>query len=706
MWTSREAIHCLLNPNSIAIIGASGDSSRFTGRTLKYLLKHRYRGKIYPVNPKYKELAGLPCYPGISDLPETIDTAFIQIPSAGVVEVIKECIGQGVRTAIIHTAGLGESGEKGKERQKEIKRLAEESGMRICGPNSAGLINVIEKVALTPVVALELDELTPGKIGLVSQSGGMTGAFLTRAEGRKIGFSAIISTGNEMDLEASDYIEFFLEDPQTKVIAVFLEGFRNIPRFLQVADLALEKGKPIVVLKIGRTQVGATAAASHTGALTGSDEVYNAVFKQKGITRVYAQEDLIEVAALFAKSPPPRGRRIGIVTTTGGGAMHLADECAFLGMEFPSPSPKTIAEASRGLPTFASLSNPLDVTMSGVGGGYRQSLDLFLKDENFDAVVAVVGTSSQFEPEMGVKPILERDKFSTKAFAAFLNPDAQVALRLLEEDGVPTFKTPEGCARALRHFIDRGAFLEKLALRKRMVPRPLSVDGEKVRILLSGKRGNLNEHEGKALLREYGVPTVREMIAQDAGQAVAMAGEIGYPVALKILSPQILHKTEAGAVRLYLRSPEEVTAAYSKIMQNAKGYNPQAEIQGVLVQEMIGEGIEVIAGISRDPQFGPVVLFGLGGIFVELFRDVALRLAPVTVAEATDMVEEIKGARLLKGFRGKPASDVDAIIDVITRVSQLAVDLKDRVLELDINPLIVCEKGRGVRAVDALVVLN
>jgi len=706
MWTSREAIDCLLNPKSIAIIGASGDFSRFTGRTLKYLLKHGYAGKIYPVNPKYKELAGLPCYPNISELPEAVDTAFIQIPSAGVVEAIQQCIGRGVRTAIIHTAGLGESGEKGKERQKEIKRLAEESGMRICGPNSAGIVNVTGKVALTPVVALELDELTPGKIGLVSQSGGMTGAFLTRAEGRKIGFSSIISTGNEMDLEASDYIEFFLEDPQTQVIAVFLEGFRNIPRFRQVADLALEKGKPMVVLKIGRTEVGAKAAASHTGALTGSDDVYNAVFKQKGITRVYAQEDLIEVASLFSKSPPPKGRRIGIVTTTGGGAMHLADECAFLGMEFPSPSPKTIAEASRGLPSFASLSNPLDVTMSGVGGGYRQSLDLFLKDENFDLVLAVVGTSSQFEPEMGVKPILERDKSSAKPFAAFLNPDAQVALRLLEEKGVPTFKTPEGCARALRHLIDRGAILEKVAKRKEMAPPPLSIDREKVRLLLSGKRGSLNEYEGKDLLRKYGIPTVKEMIAGDVSRAVAMAGEMGYPVALKILSPQILHKTEAGAVRLHLRSPEEVTAAYAEIRQNAERYNPRAEIQGVLVQEMIREGIEVIVGISRDSQFGPVVLFGLGGIFVELFHDVALRLAPVTVAEATDMVEEIKGSRLLKGFRGKPAADVEAIVDVISRVSQLAVDLKDRVLELDINPLIVCQKGKGVRAVDALVVLN
>lgn len=461
MKNVKGAIQHLLRPRSIAIVGASGDASRFTGRTLKYLIKHKFTGEIYPVNPKYNELAGLRCYHSISDLPERVDLAFLQIPSAQIVEAVRECGKKRIPAVLIHTAGLGESGEEGKRRQQEIKKLAEEYRIRICGPNSAGIVNVHEKVALSPVVALELDSLTPGEIGLVSQSGGMMGAFLTRAEGRRIGFSFVISTGNEMDLEASDYIEFLLEDPHTKVIAVFLEGFRNIPRFSRVADLALMKNKPIVVLKIGRTEVGAKAAASHTGALTGSDALYNAFFKQKGVTRVYAQEDLIEVASLFAKTHPPRGKRVGIVTTTGGGAMHLADECASLGMEFPSPSQKTIEEASKGLPNFASLSNPLDVTMSGVGGGYRKCLDLFLKDDNFDIVVAVVGTSSQFEPEMGVKPILERDRSSSKPLVAFFNPDAQEALCLMEQNRVPSFRTPEGCARALRYLIDRGVFLEK-----------------------------------------------------------------------------------------------------------------------------------------------------------------------------------------------------------------------------------------------------
>jgi acyl-CoA synthetase (NDP forming) len=706
MSKTVDAIHCLLHPKSIAILGASGDFSRFTGRTLKYLLKHGYPGKIFPINPKYGELCDLKCYPSLHTIPEPVETVFIQIPGAGVVDAVKECIDHGVKTAIIHTAGMGESGPEGRNRQEAVKRLAWEKGLRICGPNSAGIVNIHGKVALTPVVALELDSLTPGSIGLVSQSGGMTGAFLTRAEGRKIGFSSIISTGNEMDLEAADYLEYFLEDSRTKVIAVFLEQFRNIPKFLRVADLAREKRKPIVILKIGRTEIGAKAAASHTGALTGSDAVYDAVFKQKGITRVYAQEDLIEVASLFSRSRPPRGKRVGIVTTTGGGAMHLADECAYLGMEFPSPSPETLTEASKGLPAFASVGNPLDVTMSGVGGGYRQSLDLFLKDENFDLVVAVVGTSSQFAPEMGVKPILDRDRSSPKPLVSFLNPDAQEALRLLEENGIATFRTPEGCARALKHFIELGRSQDQFELRRGRSPLKFPLKAEGLGPLLSGKKGARDERESKALLAAYGVPTVREAAAKNAEEAASMAARIGFPVVLKILSPQILHKTEAGAVRLNLCSPGDVRAAFHEAMKNAKAYNPQAEIQGVLIQEMLGGGTEVIVGTKRDSQFGPVILFGLGGVFVELFRDVALRVAPILKEEAQEMVEEVKGYRLLQGFRGKPRGDIEALVDVLCRVSQLAVDLKDRLVELDVNPLMVFEKGKGVRAADALAVLE
>ncbi len=700
-----EQIRYILSPKSVAIVGASSDFTKFTGRTLKYLLKHGYKGKIYPINPKYEEMVGLKCFSSVEALPEGVDTAFIQIPSKGVEGVIKECIKKGIKGAIIHSAGFGEAGEEGRRRQQEIKEMIQKIGLRLVGPNTAGVANIVDRIILTPVVSYELDELTPGQIGLVSQSGGLTGAILTRAEARGIGFSYIISTGNEMDLEASDYIRFLVDDPHTKVIALFLETLRNVEKFHKVVELAHERGKPVLVLKVGRAEVGAKAAASHTGALTGSDVVYDAVFKQKGVIRLEALEDLFEVSSLFCKYKPPKGNRIGMLTSTGGGATVLADACGMLGLSFPKPSDSTVQISSQWLPDFASRANPLDVTLSGLGGGYKKSLDLFLRDENFDIVIAVVGTSAQFEPEMGVKPILERDKGIDKPLISFLNPNAEKALRILEKEGIPTFRTPEACARALKNLIDYGKFLEKYSKLRTAPPSEVSsVDLKRVRIVLDSPRKALNEYQSKQILAQYGIPIVKERIATSVEESLVMAKEIGFPIALKVLSPDILHKTEAKAIKLGISSEESLRKAYAEILQNAKRCNPDAKIDGVLVQEMVPYGIETIVGVSQDPQFGPTVMFGLGGIFVEVYRDVSLRVVPLTRADAEEMVREVKGSVLLEGYRGREKGDVEGIIDVILKVSHLAMDLKDEIMELDINPIMVLQKGKGVKAVDALMV--
>jgi acyl-CoA synthetase (NDP forming) len=697
-------IKSILSPKSVAIVGASADFSKFTGRTLKYLLKHGYKGRIYPINPKYREMAGLQCFPSIEALPEPVDTAFIQIPSKGVASVIKECVSKGIRGVIVHSAGLAETGEEGKRKEREIKGMIDGTALRIVGPNTAGVANIVEKVILTPVVGYELDELTPGRIGLVSQSGGLTGALLTRAEARGIGFSYIISTGNEMDLEASDYMRFLIHDPHTDVIAVFLEGIRNVEKFYGAVDLAHEKEKPILVLKVGRAEVGSRAAASHTGALTGSDAVYDAVFKQRGIVRLEALEDLFEVSSLFSKHKPPKGTRIGMLTTTGGGATILADACGVLGFNFPKPSEETVRVSSQWLPDFASTANPLDVTMSGVGGGYSKSLDLFLRDENFDIVIAVVGTSAQFEPEMGVKPILERDKTIDKPVVSFLNPNAEKALKLLEGDEIPTFRTPEACARALKYLVDYGRFLEKHPMVKAAPSRGPLEDLARIKKFLDSPQRTLDEYRSKLILAHYDIPIVREEVATSLEEALAIAREIGLPVVLKVLSPDILHKTEARVVRLDIISEEDVKKAYGEILENARAYKPDATIHGILVQEMVCGGTEVIVGMSHDPQFGPTVMFGLGGIFVEVYRDVSLRVVPLTRADAEEMIDEVKGSALLEGYRGRQKGDVEGIIDVILKVSRLAMDLGEEVRELDINPLIVLGEGRGVKAADALIV--
>lgn len=700
-----EQIKYILSPKSVAIVGASSDYTKFTGRTLKYLLKHGYKGQVYPINPKYEEIAGLKCLPSVEALPEGVETAFIQIPNKGVPSVVKECVKMGVKGIIIHPAGLAETGEEGRKKQQEIKEMIKGTGVRVVGPNTAGVANIIEKIILSAVVSYELDELTPGRIGLISQSGGLTGALLTRSEARRIGFSYIISTGNEMDLEVSDYMRFLIDDSHTNVIAIFLEGIRNVEKFCEVVDLANEMGKPILVLKVGKTEVGSKAAASHTGTFTGSDAVYDAVFKQKGVIRLETLEDLFEVSSLFSKYKPPRGDRIGMLTTTGGGATILADACGVLGLHFPKPSEKTVQVSSQWLPEFASRANPLDVTMSGAGGGYRKSLDLFLKDENFDIVVAVVGTSAQFEPEMGVKPILERDQAIDKPIVCFLNPNAEKALQILEKEGVPTFRTPEACARALKNLVDYGKFIEKYPkLKTTPFPAGPSVDMKGIKAVLDSPQKALNEYKSKWILAQYGIPIVKENIATSVEEGLDMAEAVGFPVALKVLSPDILHKTEAKVVMLGISSEEDFRKGYAEILQNAKRYRPDSKIDGVLIQEMVQGGTEVIVGMSQDPQFGPTVMFGLGGIFVEIYKDVSLRLVPLKRMDAEEMIHEVKGSVLLEGYRGKEKGDLEGVIDVILKVSQLAMDLREEVVELDINPLIVLGEGKGVKAVDALVI--
>ena len=704
MEPTVEQIKYILSPGSIAIVGASSDFTKFPGRTLKYLLKHGYKGKIYPINPKYDEIVGLTCFPSIEALPECVDTAFIQIPSKGVAGVVRECITKGIKGVIIHSAGLAETGEEGRKKQQELKEMIRGTAVRLVGPNTAGIANIVEKVILTPVVAYELNELTPGRIGIVSQSGGLTGALVTRAEARGIGFSYIISTGNEMDLEASDFMRFLIDDPHTDVITLFLEGIRNPEKFCEAVDLAHERGKPILVLKVGRAEVGSRAAASHTGTLTGSDATYDAFFKQKGLIRLEALEDLFEISSLFSKYTPPKGNRIGMLTTTGGGALILADACGMVGLDFPPPSEATVQTSFQWLPDFASRANPLDVTMAGVGGGYRKSLDLFLRDENFDIIIAVVGTSAQFEPEMGLKPILERDKTIGKPIVSFLNPYAEEALKLLEKEGIPTFRTPEACARALKYLVDYGKFLEKYSPLKVTPPAGPSLGPVKVKKLLGSPQTPLNEYQSKVILAHYGIPVVKEKIATSLEEGLTIAREIGFPVVLKVLSPDILHKTEAHVVKLDIFSEEDLEKGYAEILENAQRYKPDAAIDGVLIQQMVRGGTKVIVGMSQDPQFGPTMMFGLGGIFVELYKDVSLRVAPLGRTDAEEMINEVKGSVLLREYRGKERGDVEGLIDVILKVSRLAMDCKEEVMELDINPLIVLGEGKGVKAVDALIV--
>lgn len=705
MNSISDQLNYLLSPKSIVIVGASADYSKFTGRTVKYILKYRYPGKLYAVNPARTEVSGIPCFPSVKDLPEAVDTAFIQIAAKGVPGVIEQCIEKNVKSIIIHAAGLGESGEEGKKTQERIKAQIREAGIRVVGPNCAGIVNMTESMILSPIVCYEIDDIPKGRIGLISQSGGLTGAYVSRAADRGIGFSYVISTGNEMDLGVSEFAHYLLRDKNTDAIAIFLEALRNVDLFREVAAEAMDRGKPIVVLKVGRTEVGARAAASHTGALTGADTIYDAFFRQYGIVRVETLEDLFEVPALFCKTKPPKGRNVGIITTTGGGATIVLEAAAQAGLQFPPPSDSAIREATAFLPSFAAKSNPMDVTMSGTGGGFKKGLEVLLKDDTFDMIVGVVGTSSQFEPHLGVQPIVDVCKDAKKPLVAFCNPNAADALRLFEKNGIPSFRTPESCGRALGYLVKYGEALDRFNRNRnqRQTPDPDSPTAANARKILGNTGRILNEHDSKRVLSAYGIQVTTEKLTGDVEQAKKAAKEIGYPVVMKVMSADIPHKTEAEVIKLGVPSERELVASYGEILEKAKKFKADGKIDGVLIQEMAERGVELIIGMKRDASFGPVIMFGLGGIFVEVFKDVSFRIQPISLPDAREMIEEIKGSKLLDGYRGMEQMDCEAIASTLMSVASLSLDLGEEIQELDINPLIVYPKGKGIKVVDALI---
>jgi acetyltransferase len=700
-----EEIDCVLSPRSIAIVGASADYSKFPGRTVKYVLKHRYPGKLYAVNPARKEVSGIPCFPSVSDLPEPVDMAFIQIAAERVPEVIEQCISRGVKSVVIQASGFGESRGDGKGIQERLKARIKESGIRVVGPNCAGIVNTTENIVVSPIPCYEIDEIPKGRIGLITQSGGMGGACFSRAASRGIGFSCIISTGNEMDLGVNDFARYLLQDANTDAIAIYMEALRDIRGFRSIAEEALELEKPILVYKVGRTEIGAQAAASHTGSITGSDRIYDAFFKQYGIVRVDMLDDLVEASALFCKAKPPRGRKVGVITSTGGGATVIVESLAQADLQLPLPSDDVVERATRILPSFAAKSNPMDVTMSGVGEGFRKVLDVLLSDDAFDMVVAVLGTQSEYAPELGVYPVLEAHKDARKLLGVYCTPNALGALRLFERNGIPSFQTAEACGRSLGYLVKYGDALRAYGTRKEGSPATSSGTAHtlEAKEILRNSGRVLNERDSKRVLSAYGIATTRELLVTGREDARQAARDIGYPVAMKVMSADIPHKTDAGVIELGIESEEALVLAYDEILRKAAVFNPTAKIDGVLVQEMADKGLELIVGMKWDDGFGPVFMCGLGGIYAELFNDAALRVSPLSPGHAAQMVGELKGAKLLQGYRGAEPVDVDAVVEVLMSLARLASDLGGDIRELDINPLIVYPRGKGVMAVDALI---
>jgi acyl-CoA synthetase (NDP forming) len=703
----REVIERLIRPRGVAIVGASSDPSRTTGRPLRYLLKHGFRGTIYPVNPRAEAVEGIPCYPSVAALPAAPDVGLVLVGPERVPDALRELARLGTPSAIVLAGGYAEVGEAGAARQAALKEAA--GPMRLLGPNTIGLVNVVDGVALSPSVALEIAPLTPGSVGLVSQSGGLLGSVLSRAEARGIGFSRLISTGNEADLEVADFLEYLVDDPVTSTIALYLEGLRDVERFRRAARRAAESGKPIVAFKVGRSEAGACSASSHTGALAGSDRVYDALFEQYGVIRAATFSDLLDVSGALAAGRRPAGPCLAILTSTGGAGVLVADACGVVGFEAPPPDAATVERLAGVLAGEAALAerNPIDVTLAGLDSAiFRSAISALLASPTYDALVVIVGSSGIEQPELAAGPVLESLAESNKPLLVYVSPSAPNIISYLNRRDVPAFDTPEGCAAAL------AALGRASEVRSPIVPSPRPSTGERAVVhhlgSLARSSGRLNEVESKRLFARFGIPSVQERVAASpvaAAEAARVLGSHDGRVVLKVLARDLSHKSEVGGVLVGVPVADAGHEATGLLLAVREGA-PRARIDGVLVQELVQGGVETILGFTRDPQVGPAILFGAGGLAAEVYEDVVIRLPPIDRAEALAMIGRLKSHPLFTGFRGRPAADVDALADAIVAFSELVLTLGDRLVEAEINPLFVLPAGQGVVAADGLAVLR
>jgi acetyltransferase len=703
----------LLSPRSVAVIGASKMGEGYGGRFVENLRKSGFSGKIYLVNPKHECIDDMPCYTDVEALPETVDLAAILVPKKFVLGVLEQCVKKRVKAALIISSGFSEAGEEGRLAQAALQEVSLRNGLPVCGPNCLGIVNLIDRVMIH-----SSRHLSPpaGDIGLVSQSGALAiSSVLPQAADRGIHFSYVVSSGNEAVLETIDFMDYFVHDPSTKVICCFLEGFKGARRFLPVADEAIDSGKPIIVCKVGRTTVGSRQALSHTGSMTGSDEAYQAVFEQKGVIRVPDPDDLFEVASIFARSPKPEGEGLAILTTSGGMGSLLADKCGVYGIQLPplSENIQKYLSDSRFLLVLGEPVNPVDIRGQGADH-LPKILQPFLEDDRYHLILvalcflAVGKRSTQIARDLidfaahSKKPLIVL--WPGTKINAEGGSSEEDGFRLLEKSNIPIYYNPGKCIRAINAFVSYHRFRNRWMKRKQELP--LHVDSSGAKSFLEQKQGALDEIESRRLLSFYGIPVPKEQLVTNIDEALIAANDTGYPVVLKVVSKELPHKTEVGGVSLSISDEKALRSAYVGLLKSVQKNAPHANIRGVLVQKMIPNAYETIVGFTQDKQFGPVVLFGLGGVFVEVMRDVSRRLPPLTLDDARDMVSQVKGARILKGYRGQPAADFPALYDVILRIGQMALDLQDKIAEMEINPLLVRQNGMGACAVDALVTLK
>ena len=700
-------IEAVFRPKSVAVIGASNREGSVGHAIFKNLLLGGYCGTLYPVNPNYTSICGVHAYPNVTSTPTDIDLAVIIVPASAVSQVVGECGRQRVRAAVIVSAGFKEVGPDGAALEHHAVTVARRYHMPLVGPNCLGVINTDTDIMLNASFARSMPKR--GNIAFVSQSGALCAGILDYARGRDIGFSKFISVGNKADVTEIDLLRYLANDDSTDVILMYLETLVDGRAFIELAREItgeLAHRKPILAIKSGRTTQGAAAARSHTGALAGSDAVYDAIFAQAGILRVDTVEELFDFAVGFSRQPLPKGNRFAIVTNAGGPGIMATDAAIRHGLELAKLRPETLEALKAKLPPTASLSNPVDVIGDATCDRYTAALKAVLGDPTVDGLVVLLTPQSMTDIEAVARTIGEIAPSSKKpVLASFLgHVDVSAGVRILEQYGVPNYQFPENASRSLAAMYQYTQWLT----RPRTQERRFEADQDAVRRIFAKARGEgrtfLPEAEALAVLKAYGFPLLQHGLAQNEDEAVEWLQKIGGPVAMKIASPDVVHKVDVGGVLLNISTPEEARAGYNKITNGVKQKLPSARLLGVEIQAMAGKGVEVILGISKDPAFGHLIMFGLGGTYVEVLKDVSFRLVPIRQLGAYNMIHSIRAAKVFESFRGQPPADTEAIAECLERLSQLVTDFPE-ITELDINPLIVHAQSQGAHVADVRIAL-
>jgi len=697
----HHSLDPFFSPRGVAIIGASAAPNKLSFGILKNLSEQGYSGQIAPVNPKEDQILGYKSYPDISSVPDPVDLAVIVLPVGMIPKVLEDCGKRGLKAVVIISGGFKEIGPEGAAIEAGLVVTARKYNMRLIGPNCVGTADIYTGLNTTFIQGTPIQ----GSIGFVSQSGAVAGGVVETIRDKFVGFSLFATLGNEADVSETDMIEYLAHDSRTKVIASYVEAIQNGPRFIQVAR-EVSRHKPIVMLKAGRTSAGARAVSSHTGSLAGSHTAYQAAFDQAGVIEVDSLTDLFDISMGFANQPLPEGPRAAIITNGGGPAALVSDALAMNGLQMADLSAETQTALRPHLNPSAQIANPIDMLGAADAAEYTIALKTILADPNVDIAIPILVPQALVNTDAVAQAIVDQAKGQSKPVVAVIVGEwsTKKAREILHSNGIPMYTHPETPGRVLSAMLKYTRWKGKPTSSEAEFS---NLDRNKVASILSAAEGQSSLGEGltRPLLAAYGMPVVAGEMAKSVDEAVAAAQKIGFPVVMKIVSPEILHKSDVGGIRLNLSNEDMLNAAYTGMMKEVGSKLPNARLEGVLVEAMAPKGQEVIVGMRRDSTFGPLMMFGLGGIYVELFGDVAFGVAPLTHDEALEMIQKTRAGRLLTGFRGMIKADVEAVVETILRLSKLALDFP-QIMEVEINPLLVLSEGKGVLALDGRVILQ